>query len=78
MKNTLVYLHALLTLSVESSWNAVYFYSWGDPANLQNREVRIRESEGRLCDIIVDRNSLGLKLHSTRRGLFSLAHWTWN
>jgi len=34
------------------------FILWGDPANLRNREVRIRESEGRLYNIIVDRNSL--------------------
>jgi len=57
MKNTLVYLHAPLTFSQEISWNAVYFYSSGDPANLRNREARIRQSEGRLCNIIVDRNS---------------------
>ena len=53
-----------------------------DQKQLENMESfkyfgSILTNDGR-CTCEIKRGLLWLKLHSTRRGLFLLAHWTWN
>jgi hypothetical protein len=64
--------------------DVLYVFFWVIPRRHPEENIQHTEQgeslKSKMEDVLVKLNVglLWLKLHSTKRGLFLLAHWTWN